>query len=75
MMDRIALAKSSARCWTRLGKAFSREADRLSSQWETLGEEPGRRALDACEAAGFSAIHLSLSHDGGLATAYVVIEG
>lgn len=55
MMDRIALAKSSARCWERLGRAFSREADRLASQWETLGEEPGRRALDACEAAHFEA--------------------
>ena len=55
MMDRIALAKASARCWDRLGREFSREADRLSSQWRTLGEEPGRRAMDACLDAHFEA--------------------
>lgn len=55
MMDRNALAKSSAKCWMRLARALSREADSLSSQWETLGEEPGRKMWDACEAAHFEA--------------------
>jgi holo-[acyl-carrier protein] synthase len=48
---------------------------------EVVKEESGRprfqvtgTVLAACEAAGFSSIHLSLSHDGGIATAYVVIE-
>jgi holo-[acyl-carrier protein] synthase len=48
---------------------------------EVVKEESGRprfvvtgTVLAACEEQGFSSIHLSLSHDGGLATAYVVIE-
>lgn len=49
---------------------------------EVVKEESGRprfvlsgTVLAACEEQGGRSVHLSLSHDGGLATAYVVIEG
>ncbi|MDT0202060.1 holo-ACP synthase [Nocardioides sp. AE5] len=49
---------------------------------EVVKEESGRPRFvirgtveAACTAAGGKHVHLSLSHDGGLATAYVVIEG
>jgi len=47
MMDRNALAKSSAKCWTRLGRAMFAESQRLHEQWETLGDGPGRAMSNA----------------------------
>ncbi|WP_144711454.1 holo-ACP synthase [Curtobacterium pusillum] len=34
-----------------------------------------RSARDVADARGVTNVHLSLSHDGGIATAFVVIEG
>lgn len=49
---------------------------------EVVKEESGRprfvlsgTVLAACKGQGGRSVHLSISHDGGLATAYVVIEG
>lgn len=49
---------------------------------EVIRQESGRpvfeirgTVLAAAEAQGATSVHLSLSHDGGMATAYVVLEG
>ena len=49
---------------------------------EIIREDSGRpvfeirgSVLEVADALGVSCVHVSLSHDGGLATAYVVLEG
>jgi holo-[acyl-carrier protein] synthase len=49
---------------------------------EIIREESGRpvfeirgSVLEVAASLGVSSVHVSLSHDGGLATAYVVLEG
>jgi holo-[acyl-carrier protein] synthase len=49
---------------------------------EIVREESGRpvfeirgSVLEVASALGVTCVHVSLSHDGGLATAYVVLEG
>ena len=49
---------------------------------EIIREDSGRpvfeirgSVLEVADALGVTCVHVSLSHDGGLATAYVVLEG
>jgi holo-[acyl-carrier protein] synthase len=49
---------------------------------EIVPEESGRpvfeirgSVLEVADSLGVSVVHVSLSHDGGLAAAYVVLEG
>ncbi len=49
---------------------------------EIIREESGRpifeirgSVLEVADSLGVASVHVSLSHDGGLATAYVVLEG
>lgn len=48
MMDRNALAKSSAKCWKALGKGLMREAQTLyTERWEQDGEQVAAHLFDA----------------------------
>lgn len=56
MMDRNALAKSSAKCWTALGKGLMREATALySERWEQDGEQVASHLFEAAHNAHFEA--------------------
>lgn len=56
MMDRIALAKSSAKCWEALGKGLMREAEALySERWEQDGEDVASHLFEAAYDAHFEA--------------------
>lgn len=52
MMDHTALAKSSAKCWTKLGKGLMSEAEELYSEcWATDGEDVADHLFEAAYAA------------------------
>ena len=54
MMDRNALAKSSAKCWKALGKGLMAEAQALyTERWATDGEDVANHLFEAGEAAHF----------------------
>ncbi len=52
-----------------------REIEVRSDRWRRPQIMLHGAVLDAAEGAGVDRIHLSLSHDGAIATAYVVVEG
>ena len=48
MMDRNALAQSSAKCWKALGKGLMREAQALyTERWEQDGEQVAAHLFEA----------------------------